>query len=149
MSRNKRLTPTATRRILRQRVAAYFVGGVCLTLTGLSLSHLAHGVDVITGTRSWHSWAMAIGIDLGFVSLEAAELLAATPAIRAALARYTRPAIVATIIGSALLNAVAFAEGVYGTWLVIPAAILGASVPALIYVTARTAASAWLGSYRR
>jgi hypothetical protein len=32
-----------------------------VTLTALSLSHLAHGVEIVTGSSTWESWAMAIG----------------------------------------------------------------------------------------
>jgi hypothetical protein len=40
---------------------------VALVLLGLSLSHLASGVAIVTGAGYFDGWAMAIGIDLGFI----------------------------------------------------------------------------------
>jgi hypothetical protein len=49
---------------------------VALALLGLSLSHLASGVAIVTGSSEPDGWLMAIGIDLGFVALELAMLIA-------------------------------------------------------------------------
>jgi hypothetical protein len=54
----------------RQSDAAIAIGGVGVTLVTLSLNHLAHGIELVTGAPTWEAWAMAIGIDLGFVALE-------------------------------------------------------------------------------
>jgi hypothetical protein len=43
-------------------------------LTALSLSHLAHGVEIVTGSSTWESWAMAAGVDCGFITLELSQL---------------------------------------------------------------------------
>jgi hypothetical protein len=65
---------------------------VALVLLGLSLPHLAGGIALVTGAASFDGWAMAIGIDLGFVALELAVLVA--PAEKpAAVVRYAAPAI--------------------------------------------------------
>jgi hypothetical protein len=48
---------------------------------------------------------MAIGIDLGFVALEIAQLCAATERVRAEIGRWTKPAILGTIVASAAMNA--------------------------------------------
>jgi len=50
-----------------------------LVLTALSLPHLAHGIELVTGAPAWESWLMAIGIDLGFLAPEIGQLCAARP----------------------------------------------------------------------
>jgi hypothetical protein len=86
---------------------------VAVTLTGLSLSHLAHGVEIVTGSSAWESWAMAVGVDLGFVALEVSQL-AIGEKVRRQVSRYARPAILGTLAGSAAMNAFAFAAQASG-----------------------------------
>jgi hypothetical protein len=62
-SRGGNIKPTV--RYLRPQGSA-----VASTLTALSLTHLAHGISIVTAAPRWENWAMAIGIDLGFVALE-------------------------------------------------------------------------------
>jgi hypothetical protein len=64
---------------------------VALALLGLSLSHLAAGVALVTGAGPSDGWAMAIGIDAGFVALELAVVAPADK--RPAVTRYAAPAI--------------------------------------------------------
>jgi hypothetical protein len=122
----------------RQRAAAAAVAGVAIVLTGLSLSHLAHGIETVTRCPGWESWCMAIGIDLAFIACEVAQLSAATAAVAKAIGRYTKPTIAGSMIASAILNGVAFATAAAG-WYIYPAAVLGAVVPALIYSLSRVA----------
>ena len=83
-----------TRRGRRSHVvAASGVMLVALALLGLSLSHLASGVAIVTGSGERDGWLMAVGIDLGFVALEL-TLLVAPATTRPAAARYASPAIV-------------------------------------------------------
>lgn len=89
-------------------VAAAGVMLVALALLGLSLSHLASGVAIVTGSGERDGWLMAFGIDLGFVALEIAMLIAPAAA-RLAVARYASPAIIGTLVTSAAMNAFAFA----------------------------------------
>jgi tellurite resistance protein TehA-like permease len=81
-------------------VAAVGILAVGLVLVGLSLSHLAEGVQLVTGSGTTGAWSMAIGIDLGFVALEVA-LLAAPIAIRPDASKYASPAIAGTLATSA------------------------------------------------
>ncbi|MEP9350554.1 hypothetical protein [Xanthobacter sp. KR7-225] len=128
--------PTA--RLRRQHGAAAGTAAVTLVLVALSLSHLAHGIGLVTGAGAWERWAMAIGIDLGFVALEMSQLCAATEAVRRSVARYAAPAIVGTLAISAGLNALAFAAAApAGTLAVYAAAGLGIVVPAMIYALSR------------
>jgi hypothetical protein len=71
---------------------------VALALLGLSLSHLASGVAIVTGLGRLRGLAHAIGIDLGSLALELA-LLVAPAEKRPALARYASPAIIDDLPG--------------------------------------------------
>ncbi|HEY1246208.1 MAG TPA: hypothetical protein VGF29_15385 [Hyphomicrobiaceae bacterium] len=122
----------------RQTRAAAAVGAVAMVLTGLSLHHLASGIELVTKAPTPEAWAMAVGVDLGFIALEAAQLCAASAAAAKAIGRYSKPAIVGTLAASAVMNALAFAAQAEGL-LVYPAAALGVAIPALIYCLSRVA----------
>jgi hypothetical protein len=49
--------------IQAQMWSAGALGSIAAVITGLSLSHLANGITVVSGTGGWQSWAMAVGID--------------------------------------------------------------------------------------
>lgn len=126
------------KRLRRQHIAASGVALVGIVLTALSLSHLAAGIALVTGAPALEAWALAIGVDLGFLALELAQLSAATPAVRRQIEKFSRPAILATLAVSATLNAFAFGAAAQGMMLY-PAAALGVAIPALIYALSRTA----------
>jgi hypothetical protein len=132
-----------TRRRGRSQIAAAAgVMLVALALLGLSLSHLASGVAIVTGSGERDGWLMAVGIDLGFVALELAMLIAPA-AVRPAVARYASPAIIGTLATSAAMNAFAFASHAEGL-MIYPAIGLGFAVPALIYALTKTGAIIYL-----
>jgi hypothetical protein len=133
----------AVRAERRQTKVAAAAGLVAATLTALSLHHLATGIGLLTGCPTWESWAMAIGIDLGFITLEMLMITAVTEAVRRKIARHANPAIIGTLLGSAGMNALAFAAQATG-WMVYPAALGGAVIPALIYLVMRAATTAYL-----
>jgi hypothetical protein len=131
-------SPAYRRRIARQQWSAGTVAAVAMVLTGLSLSHLAHGIELVTRAPAWEAWSMAVGIDLGFIALEIAQLCAATPTVRREIARYTTPAIIGTLVASAVMNGLAFGAQAEG-WMVYPAVGLGVAIPALVYALSRVA----------
>jgi hypothetical protein len=110
-------------------IAATGILAVGLVLVGLSLSHLAEGVQVVTGSGAATAWPMAAGIDLGFVALEIA-LLISPDDLRPAVSRYASPAIAGTLAISAAMNALAFASHAQGS-MIFPAIGLGCAIPAL------------------
>jgi hypothetical protein len=119
-------------------LAASGVMLVALALLGLSLSHLASGVAIVTSSGERDGWLMATGIDMGFMALELALLVAPATA-RPAVARYASPAIVGTLATSAAMNAFAFASHADGL-MIFPAIGLGFAVPALVYALTKTGA---------
>jgi hypothetical protein len=119
-------------------VAAVGVLAVALALLVQSLSHLASGVAIVTACGERDGWLMVIGIDVGFVALELAPLVAPA-ATRPAMARYAQPAIIGTLVTSAAMNAFAFVSHVEGL-MIFPAIGLGFAVPALVYALTKTGA---------
>jgi hypothetical protein len=126
----------------QQLVASAGVAAVTLGLMGLSLTHLSRGIELVTGTTSSESWTMAVGIDVGFVALEAAKV-AAEEKVRKIVNRWISPTIFGTVVASAGLNALAFAQAATG-WMIYPAAALGVAIPMMIFAESRVATAMWI-----
>jgi len=126
----------------QQALGAVILGLVAVVLIALSLAHLAHGIELVTRSPQWEAWAMAVGIDLGFVALELAKITANDRTMKS-IAHSLNVAIVATLVGSAVLNAFAFMAGAIG-WMVYPACVMGLAIPAMIYVLAKNATAMWI-----
>jgi hypothetical protein len=118
------------------------VGSVAVVLTGLSLTHLSHGITIVTQAPQWEAWAMAVGVDLLFVALEVGNLTCREQ-VRKMIKQWIVPATIGTVAGSAILNGFAFGAAASG-WLVAPAVALGVAIPALIYASVRASAIMWL-----
>lgn len=130
------MPPQAVRR--RRALAAFAAASVAVVLTGLSLSHLAHGIEIVTGATPVECWAMAVGIDAGFLTSEMALLCSGAESIRRSVGWWAHPTIATTLILSACMNALAFSHGSEG-WRTYIAATLGLVIPALVYSLARIA----------
>ena len=131
------------KKLKRQAMAGTAIGSVAVVLTGLSLDHLATGIEIVTNVSGWQNWAMAIAIDLGFITLELAQLSATTEKVSKAISRFTKPAIAGTMIGSDFMNAFAFAALASG-YMVGPAIVLGLAIPAMIYSLTRVGAALYV-----
>lgn len=138
----KPLKSASRRALSKQRLASGAVTAVAVTLTALSLSHLAHGIEIVTHAPTWEAWAMATGIDLGFLSCEMAHLTAISDEAKRTVSRFARPTVIATLIASAIMNAFAFSSALEGVS-VVPAVLLGAAIPALIYSLTRIGVAMW------
>jgi hypothetical protein len=130
----RRVTKAA---IIRRHAPAAGLGAVILVLLYLSLSHLAHGVQIVTGCEAWEGMAMAVGLDLLIVGLECAMVATAGTKAYKPVARFANPALVVAFMWSAGLNAFAFSAASAALWMAVTAASLGASIPALIYAGTR------------
>jgi hypothetical protein len=131
------------KKMRRQAMSGVAIGAVAVCLTGLSLSHLAHGIELVTDSGVTEAWAMAIGIDVGFIAMELAQLNAATEKLAKAIARFTKPAIMGTLIFSAAMNAFAFSAQAKG-YMIAPAVVLGIAIPGLIYALTRIGAALYI-----
>ena len=140
----RRRTPAVVR-MAKQYGPAASLGSVITVLLGLSLTHLSHGIQIVTGCNAVEGTSMAIGIDLLIVSLEVAMVATAGTRSCKAVSRFANPAIIAAFAWSAGLNAFAFAYGAK-EWMVYVAATLGASIPGLIYASTRAWAALAINS---
>jgi hypothetical protein len=137
----------ATRALRRQGSTAIGIGAVAVTLT--ALSHLAHGIEIVTGSSTWESWAVAVGIDLGFVALELSQIATVSERVRRQVSRFAKPAILGTLTGSAGMNAFAFAAQTVNPWMMAAAVTLGVAIPALIYALTRVGAALYIDCHAR
>lgn len=145
---SKKSNRSLQKKIKRQAMSAVAIGAVSVALIGLSLDHLAHGIDIVTGTSGWQSWAMSIGIDVGFISMEIAQISAVTDKLAKHISRFTKPAIVGTMVGSAAMNAFAFAASAVG-YMVAPAVVLGIAIPGMIYALTRVGAALYIDCHSK
>lgn len=108
-----------------ETLGGYGLLSVATGLTGLSLTDLAHGTELVTGLHGWQPWAMAFGIDCGFVSLEVAGQISPQAAPRVRMI-----GCVLVLILSAVMNGMAFSEHATN---VVFAWLLGIIIPVLIF----------------
>ena len=101
-------------------------GGCAVALLGLSLRHLAHGVEQVTGSSPTESVLMAIGIDCAMVAVELATLAGVNTT-------WTQGLLIATCVLSAGFNVLGFLEHSQGVLGQIMAVGLGVFVPAAVY----------------
>ena len=133
-SKNRKASKAA---LLRRHAPAIGLGAVIVVLLYLSLSHLARGIQIVTGCEMWEGTAMAIGLDLLIVSLECAMVSTVGTKAHKQVCRFANPALIAAFTWSAGLNAFAFSATSAVLWMTITAASLGASIPILIYLGTR------------
>jgi hypothetical protein len=125
----------------RQSLSATGIGLAIIVLTTLSLSHLASGITIVTHSPAWQGWAVAIGIDCGFILMELARITTVADKVRRVVERYARPAIAGTLAGSAVMNAFAFASGAGTLQMRIAGSLMGCAIPALVYCLTRIGAA--------
>jgi len=103
-----------------------FLALIALALLALSLQHLAHGVEQVTGSSTIHSWLMAIGIDGALVAVEMAILQGIN-------SRWTLGILVAACVLSAGFNVLGFMAHATGTLGQVLAVALGIFIPVTVY----------------
>jgi hypothetical protein len=111
---------------------------VTSVLLALSLAHLSTGIELITHCHSWEAIALALGVDAAMVCCEAAILVSGPTALKA-IKRWASGTILCTVVSSAGLNSLAFAQTADGV-MMFAAIAAGCAVPALIYALTRIAA---------
>jgi hypothetical protein len=137
------------RAMRRQSLSASGIGAAIVVLTSLSLSHLASGITIVTHSPAWQGWALAIGIDCGFILMELACITTVADKVRRVVERYARPAIAGTLAVSAVMNAFAFASDVSTLHMQIAGSVMGCAIPALIYCLTRIGAALYIDCHSR
>jgi hypothetical protein len=137
---SRKAAATIAAKMRRQHVAAGAVATLAGTLTFLSVHHLAFGYQAVTGCDWWEALISAIGIDVGFLLLETAQLVTVRDTTLRYVARWANPAIAVTLAGSAALNSFAFMQGATGPLSIGAAVLMGCFLPGFIYVLTRVSA---------
>jgi len=140
--RKQPMSARMLRRIKLQHATAVLIGIVAAAMTTVSLSHIAGGVTHIThaAVPEWQAWGVAIGLDVNYVAMEMAGVVAAMQHVRDRLHRLTRLGIPAVMGFSMSLNALEFAAGATNTYELAAGIAMGIILPALVFLTFRVAA---------
>jgi hypothetical protein len=129
------------RRIRLQHGTAALIGCVAAAMTTVSLSHIAGGVEHIThgAIPHWQAWGVAVGLDVNYVGMEMAAVVAAYNHVRKRLHRLTRFGIPAVMGFSMSLNALEFAAGATNTYELAAGIAMGVVLPGLVWLAFRVA----------
>jgi hypothetical protein len=111
---------------------------VTTVLLGLSLVHLSTGIELITKCHRWEAVALALGVDAAMVCCEAALLVSGTAVLKV-IKSWASWTILCTVVASAGLNSLAFAQTAEGA-MFYAAIAAGCAVPALIFSLTKIAA---------
>lgn len=125
----------------RQRMSL-LVGAVGTSLLFLSVWHLTCGIAELTKTPVFLSLLLGIGIDLGLVATEFAELVA-TEDLN--VGRWARRYMVAATVLSAVINSYEFyARAPEGIGRVL-AVVFGVAVPCFVFALGKVSGHLWNG----
>ena len=138
----KAISAKTARRITWQRRSAALLGTIAAAMTTVSLSHIAGGVGQLThdAVPAWQCWMVSIGLDLNYVTMELAGVVAAVAHVRDRLHRLTRWGIPAVMGFSMALNALEFSEGATNAYELAAGVAMGVILPALVFLAFRVAA---------
>jgi hypothetical protein len=141
-ARKQPISQRKARRIRLQHGVAGLIGIVAAAMTTVSLSHIAGGVDTIThhAIPTWQCWGLAVGLDINYVAMEMAAVVAAMQHVRDRLHRLTRWGIPAVMGFSMSLNALEFASGATNTYELAAGIAMGVILPGLVFLAFRVAA---------
>jgi hypothetical protein len=138
----KPLSARMTRRLQLQHWSAALLCVVAAAMTIVSLSHIAGGVEHVThgAVPEWQAWGVAVGLDVNYIAMEMAAVVAAFQHTRDRLHRLTRFGIPAVMGFSMCLNALEFAAGATNAYELAAGVAMGVILPALVFLTFRVAA---------
>lgn len=125
-----------------QRGAGLVLAGVATSMTTVSLEHTATGLDIIThgAIPTWEAWGVAVGIDINYVGMEFAGVVAAMQHVRERLHKFTKWGIPAVMSFSMAMNALGFAHGATNTYELVASVAAGIILPGLVWLAFRIAA---------
>jgi len=140
--RKQQVSNRMSRRLFLQHCTAVVLGLVASAITCVSLAHIAGGTEHLThgAIPHWQAWGVAIGLDVNYVGMEMAGLVAALQHVRDKLHRLTRFGIPAVMGFSAAMNALEFAAGATSLAELAAGIAMGIILPALVWLTFRVAA---------
>lgn len=125
-----------------QRSAGVLLAGVATTMTTVSLAHIAGGTEYLThgAVPTWQAWGIAIGLDVNYVGMEIAGVVAAAQHVRDRLHKLTRFGIPAVMGFSMSMNAVEFSRGATNDYELAAGVAMGIILPGLVWLAYKVAA---------
>lgn len=141
----KRRKPTITGKYdkVRANVAVRFLAAFSLTMLGVSIEHLAHGLADYTGTAVWSAWSLALATDGGLIAAELSLIMFGS--ILKEVRQYAWGIIAIVLPLSMFMNWHGFAAGGKSEAMAI---VLGIAVPLLLWLTAKLAGTLWIAANR-
>lgn len=131
---------TSKKRIGAKQRTALVLGSVAAGLVFLSVYHLTCGIMTLTGSPLVLAVLLAVGIDLGLVASEVAEMIAEDASVR----RWSKVYMLMATVMSMLLNAYEFAAHAPAQWFSqLLSVSFGLALPVMIYVLAKQAGGLW------
>lgn len=132
---------TRTKKVGANQRVALLLGGVAALLVALSVYHLTCGIAVLTGSPIALALLLAVGIDIGLVASEVAEVLGhADDEVK----RWSRVYMAMATVMSMLLNAYEFAahspDHLFSKGLSVT---FGLALPVMVWVLARQGMKLW------
>lgn len=132
---------TSKKWIGAQKRVALLLGSVAAGLVFLSVYHLTCGIMTLTGSPLVLAVLLAVGIDLGLVASEVAEMIAEDDVT---VRRWSKVYMLMATVMSMLLNAYEFAAHAPAQWFSqLLSVSFGLALPVMIYVLARQAGGLW------
>lgn len=128
-------------------IAAAIVGG---SMLALSLTHLTHGLSLITGDHVVLSFLLALGIDMGMVAFKVASVVASGRPVWEEIRAYNTTGLIACLTISGLLNVLSYVQGKdVGSFEWLLSVALGVFIPGSVYCLSQVAAKLWLNGAKR
>lgn len=136
------LSKRTQRRIRLQHMSSALLASVATVMTGVSLAHIAGGTQFIThdAIPEWQAWGIAIGLDVNYVGMELAGVVAAMQHVRDRLHKLTRWGIPAVMGFSMSMNSLEFARGATNEYELAAGIAMGVVLPALVWLAYKVAA---------
>src|SRR5215475_1473067 len=122
------------RRTRLQHMAAALITGVAAAMTAVSLQHIAGTFIHQTGIADWQAWSMATGIDVNYVGMELAGVVAATQGTRDKLHKFTKFGIPAIMLFSQACNVLEFTHNSSDMTSLVFGAVAGVMLPVGVWL---------------
>ena len=137
-----KVSAKTARRVKLQCYSAGLLAGVASVMTVVSLTHVADGVQLVThgAVPDWQAWLLAIGLDVNYIAMELAAIVAATATVKDKLHRLTRWGIPSVMSFSMALNAIEFCTKAVDSFDVAKGVVGGVVLPLFVFLTFRMAA---------
>jgi len=148
---NKITSRTTTRKRAKKkaipfyRIVALLLAGVGVVLLACSLTHLAHGVHMITGDNWVLAWCLAIGIDAGIIGLKLATVVGQRKPVWKEIGHTTNFFLVFALSLSAGLNVLSYTDiQLTDSQRFVASVVLGVFIPSFLWGLSQVSSKVWM-----